>query len=74
MSLQEEKSFEISKREVWQHPAPHDGIHPSGEVGEHGHDRARLLDLVPGRSGKAYVDWLTARGDGFRKRGARRHL
>lgn len=28
---------------------------------------ARLLDLVPGRSKKAYADWLTARGDGFRK-------
>jgi transposase len=28
--------------------------------------RARLLDLVPGRSGKAYADWLTERGQGFR--------
>lgn len=28
--------------------------------------RARLLDLVPGRSGKAYADWLTQRGQGFR--------
>lgn len=33
-----------------------------------GRARARLLDLVPGRSGKAYADWLTARGDAFRKR------
>ncbi|WP_166849037.1 ISL3 family transposase [Isoptericola sp. BMS4] len=32
-----------------------------------GRVHARLLDLVPGRSRKAYVDWLTARGDGFRK-------
>jgi len=31
-----------------------------------GHTRARLLDLVPGRSGAAYKDWLTARGDAFR--------
>lgn len=28
--------------------------------------RARLLDLVPGRSGKAYADWLIQRGQGFR--------
>lgn len=33
-----------------------------------GRTRARLLDLVPGRSGKAYADWLTARGDAFRQR------
>ncbi|OUM45704.1 ISL3 family transposase [Arthrobacter agilis] len=32
----------------------------------HGHVRARLLDLVPGRSGKAYADWLTERGEDFR--------
>jgi transposase len=31
-----------------------------------GHIRARLLDLVPGRSGAAYQDWLTERGDAFR--------
>ena len=31
-----------------------------------GRTRARLLDLVPGRSGKAYADWLAARGDAFR--------
>ncbi|PPB48094.1 ISL3 family transposase [Arthrobacter pityocampae] len=31
-----------------------------------GKTRARLLDLVPGRSGKAYRDWLQARGDAFR--------
>src|SRR5690606_18804556 len=28
--------------------------------------RARLLDLVPGRSGKVYADWLQARGQQFR--------
>jgi len=28
--------------------------------------RARLLDLVPGRSKNAYADWLAARGPGFR--------
>ncbi len=31
-----------------------------------GHTKARLLDLVPGRSGAAYTDWLTQRGDAFR--------
>ena len=29
--------------------------------------RARLLDLVPGRSKQAYADWLNERGDDFRK-------
>jgi transposase len=33
-----------------------------------GRTRARLLDLVPGRSGKAYADWLDARGEPFRAR------
>jgi transposase len=33
-----------------------------------GRTRARLLDLVPGRSGKAYADWLNDRGDAFRRR------
>ncbi|SFI17973.1 ISL3 family transposase [Microbacterium saccharophilum] len=33
---------------------------------EHGRTRARLLDLVPGRSGKAYAAWLDERGDAFR--------
>ena len=28
--------------------------------------RARLLDLVPGRSGEAYRSWLVQRGDAFR--------
>lgn len=34
---------------------------------KHGKTRARLLDLVPGRSGKAYKDWLDDRGGAFRK-------
>nr|WP_108717756.1 ISL3 family transposase [Miniimonas sp. S16] len=34
---------------------------------EQGRVHARLLDLVPGRSKKACTDWLTARGDAFRK-------
>jgi len=33
-----------------------------------GHLRARLLDLVPGRSGEAYKTGLGDRGDAFRKR------
>ena len=33
----------------------------------HGKTRARLLDLVPGRSGKAYATWLAERGDAFRR-------
>jgi len=32
-----------------------------------GHTHARLLDLVPGRSGKAYATWLQARGPEFIK-------
>src|SRR5665647_698353 len=32
----------------------------------HGRVRARLLDLVPGRTGKAYADWLTERSEQFR--------
>ena len=31
-----------------------------------GTPRARLLDLVPGRSGKAYSDWLNERGEEFK--------
>lgn len=31
-----------------------------------GKTRARLLDLVPGRSGKAYASWLAERGEAFR--------
>ena len=33
---------------------------------QHGRTRARLLDLVPGRSGAAYADWLKARNQAFR--------
>ena len=36
--------------------------------GQDGRGRARLLDLVPGRSGKAYADWLERRGEAFRRR------
>ena len=35
---------------------------------QHGRVRARLLDLVPGGSGRAYGDWLKARGEGFTSR------
>lgn len=31
----------------------------------HGTVHAKLLDLVPGRSGKAYADWLKEQGPGF---------
>ena len=33
---------------------------------EHGRVHARLLDLVPGRSGSVYGDWFTRRGADFR--------
>src|SRR5450830_264576 len=33
---------------------------------QHGRVQARLLDLVPGRTGKAYADWLTERSEQFR--------
>ncbi len=33
---------------------------------QHGRVRARLLDLVPGRSGAAYAEWLKARNAAFR--------
>ena len=32
-----------------------------------GHVQARLLDLVPGRSGTVYKTWLDARGDAFKQ-------
>ncbi|WNB86977.1 ISL3 family transposase [Cellulomonas sp. ATA003] len=32
---------------------------------QHGHVHARLLDVVPGRSGTAYATWLKAAPDGF---------
>jgi transposase len=34
---------------------------------ETGKTRARLLDLVPGRSGAAYAEWLQARNQAFRE-------
>ncbi len=33
---------------------------------QQGRVRARLLDLVPGRSGETYRSWLTERGEAFR--------
>ena len=33
---------------------------------QHGRVRARLLDLVPGRSGTVYAGWLEKRGEAFR--------
>jgi transposase len=34
-------------------------------IRRNGKPKARLLDLVPGRSGKAYADWLRSRGNAF---------
>lgn len=62
---------------VWHHastkPVEHGGRGPKELTGmveltpdADGTTRARLLDLVPGRSGKAYADWLTERGEVFR--------
>jgi transposase len=34
---------------------------------EHGNVRARLLDLVPGRSGQVYTTWLAEHGKAFRQ-------
>ncbi|MGN6687268.1 MAG: ISL3 family transposase [Actinomycetales bacterium] len=62
---------------VWHHvsttPVEHGGRGPKELTGmvdltrdEHGQVRARLLDLVPGRSAQAYRDWLTERGETFR--------
>jgi transposase len=34
---------------------------------QQGKVKARLLDLVPGRSAKAYADWLQERGERFRR-------
>jgi transposase len=33
---------------------------------QHGQVKARLLDLVPGRSGQAYRTWLVERGESVR--------
>jgi transposase len=64
---------------IWHHvrtkPVDHGGRGPKELTGmvdlsrdQHGRVRARLLDLVPGRSGRAYGDWLKARGEGFTSR------
>jgi len=55
---------------IWHHQ-PRPGKGPKEQTGivdltrRNGKPRARLLDLVPGRSGKAYADWLGSRGNGF---------
>ena len=55
---------------VWHH-RPRPGKGPKEQTGivdltrRNGRTRARLLDLVPGRSGKVYADWLRARGEAF---------
>jgi transposase len=56
---------------VWHH-TPRPGKGPKELTGmvdlsrdAHGHSRARLLDLVPGRSGPAYAGWLHERGTSF---------
>jgi transposase len=54
---------------VWSHTGPPGSGMVTGIVDHtpdaHGVVHARLLDLVPGRSGKAYADWLKDRGTGF---------
>jgi transposase len=54
---------------VWSHTGPPGSSVVTGIV-DHTRDtdgivHARLLDLVPGRSGKAYAGWLQERGTGF---------
>ena len=55
---------------IWHHQ-PRPGKGPKEQTGivdltrRNGQPRARLLDLVLGRSGKAYADWLRSRGDAF---------
>jgi transposase len=54
---------------VWSHTGPPGSGMVTGIVDHtrdaHGMVHARLLDLVPGRSGKAYADWLKDRGEEF---------
>ncbi|WP_249033778.1 ISL3 family transposase [Kocuria rosea] len=54
---------------VWSHTGPPGTGMATGIVDhsrdERGRVRARLLDLVPGRSGAAYADWLAERGEAF---------
>lgn len=59
---------------IWHH-APRPGKGPKELTGmvdltrdKDGKTQARLLDLVPGRSGAAYADWLAERGEAFRDR------
>ncbi|MEE9095794.1 transposase [Pseudarthrobacter phenanthrenivorans] len=53
---------------VWSQTGPPGTGMVTGIVG-HARDEnvvhARLLDLVPGGSGRAYADWLKDRGTGF---------
>ena len=55
---------------IWHHQ-PRPGKGPKEQTGivdltrRNGKPRARLLDLVPGRSGKVYADWLRSRGNAF---------
>ncbi len=62
---------------VWHHvstkPVEAGGLGPKELTGmvdlsrdSKGRTRARLLDLVPGRSGAAYAQWLNARNEAFR--------
>ncbi|WP_292651297.1 ISL3 family transposase [Nocardioides sp.] len=62
---------------VWHHgstrPVAQGGRGPKEFTGmsdltpdQHGRPKTRLLDLVAGRSGKVYGDWLTTRGHSFR--------
>ena len=54
---------------LWHHTPGREGAEElTGMVDLTRHDgrpQARLLDLVPGRSGKAYADWLSSRGEKF---------
>jgi transposase len=55
---------------IWHHQ-PRPGKGPKEQTGvvdltrRNGKTKARLLDLVPGRSGKVYADWLRSRGNVF---------
>ena len=55
---------------IWHHQ-PRPGKGPKEQTGivdltrRNGKPQARLLDLVPGRSGKVYADWLRSRGEAF---------
>ena len=63
---------------IWHHQ-PRPGKGPKEQTGivdltrRNGQTRARLLDLVPGRSGKVYADWLRARGEAVHRRCWHRH-